>query len=100
MRASKIAFSIALALAVLGIAAPGNAAEVQKNGPQEWPGKFQLGFNPLGTEVMFAGGFGGAYKLGVDFAALVASPEKLSVWVGAGFNYGVFPGMVWWGSGE
>lgn len=102
MKASKIALAVALAVAVIGTAAPSTAAEVQKKGSEEWPGKFQLGFNPLGTEVMFAGGFGGAYKLGIDFAALVASPGKLSVWVGAGFNYGVFPGLGlgWYGVGD
>jgi hypothetical protein len=79
----------ARALLVVLLLAPSlaHAAEVQKSGPEVWPGKFQVGFHPLGWQTGFNGNSVSGYKLTADFSGLIASPEKLSVWLGGGMNY-------------
>ncbi len=63
------------------------AAEVQKSGPQVWPGKIQVGFHPLGGQISWNTSSVGGYKLVADIAGLIASPDKLSIWLGGGINY-------------
>jgi len=81
--------STLLVLAVLSTvsARASHAAEIQKSGPQQYPGKFTLGVYPLGWQAAFDGASTGGYKFLVDFAAMVASPGKISIWIGGGLGY-------------
>jgi hypothetical protein len=64
------------------------AAEVQKSGKEVFPGKFQLGFKPLGVQVGFNSTAPSGYKLAMDFAGLVKDYSNgLGIWVGGGLNY-------------
>jgi hypothetical protein len=77
------------------LAASPARAEIQKDGPEAWPGKIMLGVDPLGVQANFEDTYGGlgaagfaSYKLGLNFAGLIASTSKLSIWLGGEFNIG------------
>jgi hypothetical protein len=67
-------------------------ADIQKSGPEEFPGKFQVGFHPLGGQTGFNLNSVSGYKLTADFSGLLKSMDKLGLWLGGGFNYtaGIF----------
>jgi hypothetical protein len=74
-------------VAALFATAPAHATEVQSKGPEVFPGKLQVGFHPIGFQAGFANRSPGGYKLTADIAGLIASPGKLSLWLGGGINY-------------
>jgi len=80
--------ALAIALVTLSLSArPAHAAEIQKSGPEVFPGKFTVGFHPIGVQVAFEGRSTGGYKLDADFAALLKSMDKMSIWLGGGLSY-------------
>lgn len=96
MNRSSLRFTAVL-FALIGTLFVGTArAEIQKDGPQVWPGKVVIGVDPLGVQVGFsdhyyAGGAAAgyaAYKLGLNVAGLLAQPGNLSIWLGGEFNIG------------
>lgn len=66
------------------------SAEIQKSGPEVWPGKLMLGVRPIGGGLVFGGGpgFGGVYKVGIDFAGRLKEFSKASLWLGGELNVG------------
>jgi hypothetical protein len=60
---------------------------IQKSGPQEWPGKFQVGFHPFGVQVRFDGLSTGGYHMDMDFSFRFLTLDKVALWAGAGFNW-------------
>jgi hypothetical protein len=62
-------------------------AEIQKSGPQLFPGKLQVGVTVIGFQAGFVNQTPSGYKLTADIAGLIASPGKLSLWLGGGLNY-------------
>jgi hypothetical protein len=85
-------------LVVLSLALGGTArAEIQKSGPEVWPGKIMLGVRPAGGGLVFdAGGgpgrltpgLGGFYKVGIDIAGRLKEFSKASLWLGGEVNVG------------
>lgn len=75
-------------------------AEIQKSGPEVWPGKLMVGVRPLGMQLSFSDygapvpgiiyGIGDRviYKLGLDIAGIVASFSKVTLWLGGEVNVG------------
>ena len=43
-------------------------AEIQKTGPEVWPGKVMLGARPAGVGLTLYSPVGAIYKVGIDFA--------------------------------
>jgi hypothetical protein len=72
--------------AALFAAAPARA-QVQTKGPEVFPGKIQLGVQPLGFQVGFGNRSPSGYKALFDISGLIASPGKLSLWLGGGANF-------------
>lgn len=62
-------------------------ADIQKEGSQVWPGKFQVGFHPLGGQVAWNTSSIAGYKITADIAGLIAQPGSTSLWLGGGINY-------------
>ena len=88
----SIRLTLLLAAAWCAVAAPSiaEAVEIQTLGPIKWPGRFQVGFHPLGGQVALASPSIGFYKTALDLSYLIKEyPGGLGVWVGAGFNYAV-----------
>jgi hypothetical protein len=80
--------SALLLLVVLAIAPrTSRAAEIQKSGPEVFPGKFAVGVYPLGVQVAFDGRSTGGYKFLADFAGVLASPGKMTLWLGGELYY-------------
>jgi hypothetical protein len=79
---------LTLAAALLA-AAPAHATEIQKSGPQLFPGKLQVGVTVIGFQAGFVSQTPSGYKLTADIAGLIASPGKLSLWLGGGMNYAI-----------
>jgi hypothetical protein len=73
-------------LIVLLLAAPAARAEIQKSGSQIF-NRFQLGIHPGGAQVRFDDRSVGGYKFALDFAGKVKDTDKLTLWIGGGFNY-------------
>jgi hypothetical protein len=71
-------------------------AEMQKSGPEVWPGKVMLGVRPIGFGLTFGGGPGAdaSYKLGLDFAGRLKEFSKASLWLGFEANIGVRPNLA------
>lgn len=76
-----------LTLAAALLAAAPARAQVQTKGPEVFTGKLQVGFNPIGFQTGFVDRTPSGYKLTADIAGLIASPGKLSLWLGGGINY-------------
>jgi hypothetical protein len=77
---------------MLAVPHAASAVEVtmQKPGaPEVWPGKFMIGFHPLGFQAAFDGFSTGGYKLSLDIAYRVKEWEKLSLWFGGDLSYTV-----------
>jgi hypothetical protein len=77
-------------LSAVSLATPARAADwsVQRPGAGEvWPGKFMIGFHPLGFQVTLDGVSTGGYKLDLDLAYRVKEWSKVSLWVGGEFSY-------------
>jgi hypothetical protein len=77
-------------VAALGVAQPARAVEVtvQKPGnPQVWPGKFMIGFHPIGFQAAFDEFSTGGYKLSIDLAYRVKEWSKISLWFGGDLSY-------------
>jgi len=55
--------------------------------PYHYPGRFQVGFHPLGAQIAFDGHSPGGYKLAADFAGHLHDVGKLGIWLGGGVNY-------------
>lgn len=93
---------IGLVVVALVLAFSANAhAQIQKDGPQVWPGKIMIGARPLGVAVNFSGSAWGGlngnavavgdlvmYKFGIDVAGIVANLDKVTIWLGGEFNLG------------
>lgn len=92
---------IGLVLALLLGFAGSAHAQIQKDGPQVWPGKIMIGARPLGVAVNFSGSAWGGlngnalavgdlvmYKFGIDVAGIVANFDKVTLWLGGEFNLG------------
>jgi hypothetical protein len=79
--------SLVVVLAVGGVA----SAQIQKQGSEVFPGKFQVGFSPLGVTVDFRGA-GPGYKFTADFAGRLAERSNLGIYLGGGINYALTPG--------
>src|SRR5262245_33211698 len=62
-------------------------AEIQKSGPQKWPGKLQLTVHPLGGQIGFNGDAFSGYHLSADIAGLIKEFDKFTLWLGGGFTY-------------
>jgi hypothetical protein len=77
----------ALLVAGLLAAAPARADTLQTSGPQIWPGKYLVGFNPFGLLVRFDGISTGGYHMTADFAARIRELDRLTIWIGGGLNY-------------
>jgi hypothetical protein len=71
---------------VLALAAPARA-DIQKSGPEVFPGKFQVGAHIIGGQFGFTGFEASGWRLDFDFAGRVKEFEKFSLWVGGGFHY-------------
>lgn len=69
----------------LALAAPAHA-DIQKSGSEVFPGKLAVGVFPLGVQAGFNSSTSG-YKLSFDFAGLIKSTDKLSIWLGGAFSY-------------
>jgi len=77
-----------------------DAAEIQKAGSEEWPGKIMVGVRPLGMQLGFSEygaplpgityGIGDrvVYKLGLDIAGIVGRFSKATLWLGGEVNVG------------
>jgi hypothetical protein len=77
-------------------------AEIQKSGPEEWPGKVMIGVRPLGmqlqfnqawtvnTNLLYTYGITDyfLYKAAIDVAGIIASPGKVTIWLGGEINFG------------
>ncbi|HEY7958098.1 MAG TPA: hypothetical protein VII38_22510, partial [Polyangia bacterium] len=78
--------AVITAALVLVFALPAHA-EIQKSGSEVFPGKFAVGFHPIGVQAAFDSTSTSGYKLSMDFAGVVANLSKLTVWVGGAFSY-------------
>jgi hypothetical protein len=74
------------ASATLLASAPGRA-QVQKRGPEVFPGKLEASVEPVGFQAGFAERSPTGYKLHADFAGVIAPVRFGSVWLGAGLNF-------------
>ena len=94
---------VALVLAAALVTAPVIAhAEIQKDGPEMWPGKVMVGVRPLGVQLQFSDAWVGAngtgfvygvgdralFKLAIDVAGIIANLSKVTLWLGGEFNVG------------
>ena len=79
----RIPRALALAITLSLAAGSVRAAEIQKSGPEVFPGKFAVSVNPFGVQAAFDGFSTGGYKFAADFAANLKSMEKLTIWLGA-----------------
>jgi hypothetical protein len=61
---------LALAVVLVG-ASPSALAEIQKTGPEVWPGKFKVSVYPLAGQFGFTGNEASGYKFIADFAGLI-----------------------------
>jgi hypothetical protein len=90
----------AVAAVLLLSTASASAVEIQKSGSEVWPGKFMLGANPIGLQFGF-NDFGAPgnnatigvadhliYKFSLNFAGLIKSFDKVSLWLGGEINAG------------
>jgi hypothetical protein len=80
----RVVVALMLCCALAGSA---RAAEIQKSGSEVWPGKFMVGFHPIGGQAAFDGFSTGGYKLSADFSGLIKPMDKVTLWVGGGFGY-------------
>lgn len=76
---------LAVAL-VAALAAPARA-DIQKSGPEVFPGKFQVGAHVIGGQFGFTGFEASGWRLNVDFAGKIKDFDKFSLWVGGGIHY-------------
>jgi hypothetical protein len=83
MRRALMVLALTAATSIGGAA----HAEIQKWGPQVWPGRYQVGFHPFGAQVRFDGLSTGGYHMDIDFSLRFVSFEKFAMWVGGGFNW-------------
>jgi hypothetical protein len=90
--------TLAVALSLISASA---LADIQKSGPEQWPGKFQVTVHPISGQAGFTGNEPSGYRFNADFAGLVKDMDKISLWIGGGINYanGFFLGCVGCGSG-
>jgi hypothetical protein len=77
-------------------------ADVQKNVPETWPGKVMIGLRPLGLQLQFNRAWTvntppfytygvtdwALYKAAIDIEGIIASPSKVTVWLGGEINFG------------
>lgn len=87
--------AVALAFAVVG-APLVSSADIQKTGPEVWPGKFQVSAYVLSGQIGFSGNEPSGYKFIADFAGRLKDFDKISLWLGGGINYaaGLFYGCA------
>jgi hypothetical protein len=79
--------ALAVVLTTLSLSARPAFADIQKSGPEVFPGKFSIGFHPIGVQAAFDSRSTGGYKLDMDFAAMLKSADKVSIWLGGGLSY-------------
>ena len=85
MKRLSIAVAVAFA-AWAALAAPAHA-EIQKSGPQNWPGKFQVGAHVVGGQFGFTGYEPSGLRFDFDFAGRLKDFSKFGLWLGGGFHY-------------
>jgi hypothetical protein len=90
----------AVAALLLALVNRADAVEIQKSGAEQFPGKFMVGVNPVGLQLHFTdfGAYTTAntivvgdrviYKMNLQFAGLLKSFDKVSLWLGGEFNLG------------
>lgn len=83
----RLAYALVLVVGLSSLQGSARAAEIQKSGSEQFPGKFAVGVYPLGWQVAFDSRSTGGYKFAADFAAVVKSMDKLSLWLGGGLTY-------------
>ena len=76
-----------LAVALVAALAAPAAAEIQKSGPEVWPGKFQVGAHVIGGQFGWTGFEASGFRLDFDFAGRVKDFDKFTLWVGGGIHY-------------
>ncbi len=91
-----------LVFSILMAAPSYSRAEIQKSGPEAWPGKVMLGVRPLGVQLQFNDAWVGnypagyryalgdraLYKMAIDVAGIIASLSKVTIWLGGELNVG------------
>ncbi len=77
---------VTLAVAMLAAAAPARA-QIQTKGPEVFPGKLQVGFDPIGVQAGFLNRAPSGYKLTADFSGLIAPVGFGGIWLGGGLGY-------------
>lgn len=87
MQRSHLLLVVSLISALLLTTGGSAAAEVQKSGPQVWPGRFQVGVHLIGGQAGFNGPSITGYKLTTDFSGLLKNFTPMSLWLGGGLNY-------------
>jgi hypothetical protein len=83
----RLAHALVLLLAISTFQGRAAAAEIQKSGSEQFPGKFAVRFFPLGWQVGFDSRDTGGYKLAADFAGILKSLDKMTLWMGGSFAY-------------
>jgi hypothetical protein len=91
----RSALAAALVVLTASLVAGNARAEIQKDGPEAWPGRVMIGVDPLGVQANFDQLYGGSpysgyasYKFGFNVAGLIASTPKISIWLGGELNVG------------
>ena len=81
----RIATLLALSACLVSHA---EAVEIQKSGPEAWPGKFMVGARPGGIQLTISNPTLATYKFGIDFAGKLLDASKLTLWLGGEINVG------------
>ncbi len=76
-----------LAVALVAALAAPAAADIQKSGPEVFPGNFQVGAHVIGGQFGFTGFETSGFRLQLDFAGRIKEFDKFSLWVGGGIHY-------------
>ncbi len=104
----SIAIRICALFAALSLFPAGARADLQTYGAQQWPGPFQAGVHIVGGQAGWTGNEASGYLLSVDFAGRIKDFDKLSIWIGGGFDYtlafvacsGCGHDLRWWAFAE
>ena len=68
--------------------------QLRTTGRQEFPGKIQFGFNPIGFQTGMGGSGYGGYKVSLDASKnMYTLAPDLDLWIGGGLNYAI--GSQW-----
>lgn len=86
MTRTRTALALALVVAASLFATRPAHAEIQTS-THQFTGKFLVGITPLGAQIRFDGTSVAGYKLQLDFSGKLKEMDKLTIWLGGGFNY-------------